>query len=90
MRATVRKNFAFDPIVVAHLEEIAAEEKTSHTKIIQELIEKRYGEFEKQKKIKAFNDLTKIIKESEPNPFLQQFEPDDPKVIQKVKAMMHE
>lgn len=90
MAATVRKNFAFEPIVVEHLEELAKDMKTSLTQVVQRLIEDRYEEIERQKKLKAFTDLTKIIKESRPNPFLEQFESDDPKVIQKVKAMIHE
>lgn len=57
MQTTIRKNFAFDPTVVAHLEEIAAEKKASLTKTLQELIEKRYEETLKQKKLKAARSI---------------------------------
>lgn len=90
MAATIRKNFALKPIVVKHLEEIAADMNTSLTKALQELIEKKYAEKERAKKLEAFHRSIELIKESSPNPFLEQFAPDDTKVIQKVKAMMYE
>ena len=90
MAATIRKNFAFEPMVVKHLEEIAADMNTSLTKALQELIEKKYADKEREKKLEAFHRSLELIKESSPNPFLEQFAPDDTKVIQKVKAMMYE
>ena len=90
MQNTVRKNFAFEPMVAKHLEEIAADMNTSLTKALQELIEKRYEDIERAKKLEAFHRSIELIKESSPNPFLEQFAPDDTKVIQKVKVMMYE
>lgn len=57
MKANVRKNFAFSPIVAEHLEELAKNSKTSLTQMVQELIEKRYEELENQKKIKAAKSI---------------------------------
>ena len=90
MQNVVRKNFAFDSMTVKHLEEIAADMKMSLTKTMQELIEKRYEEIERIKRLEAFHGAIKLIQKSDSNPFLEQFSPDDPKVIQKVKAMMYE
>jgi hypothetical protein len=53
MSATLRKNFVFDTTVVAHLEEIARIEGLSLTKAISEMIEARYEEIAKQKRIEA-------------------------------------
>ncbi|MCX6075030.1 MAG: hypothetical protein NTY39_11965 [Campylobacterales bacterium] len=88
MSATLRKNFVFDAIVVSHLEEIARVEGLSLTKAINNMIEQRYEEIAKQKRIEAFESLILSIQQGERNPFLDQFAPDDNKVIQKVKAMM--
>lgn len=57
MAATVRKNFAFEPIVVEHLEELAKDMKTSLTQVVQRLIEDRYEEIERQKKLKAAKSI---------------------------------
>ena len=78
MSAVVRKNFVFDAVVVQHLEELAASMGKSLTKTVQEIVEERYKEIEKQKKLAAaieiagsatgvFGDLT----------------------IQQIKASMH-
>ena len=88
MSATLRKNFVFDSTVVAHLEEIAHIEGLSLTKAISEMIEARYEEIAKQKRIEAFESLILSIQKGGHNPFLDQFAPDDHKIIQKVKAMM--
>ncbi|MDD2828626.1 MAG: hypothetical protein PHW18_03515 [Sulfuricurvum sp.] len=53
MSATLRKNFVFDSTVVAHLEEIAKIEGLSLTKAISEMIEQRYEEIAKQKRLEA-------------------------------------
>lgn len=53
MSATLRKNFVFDSTVVAHLEEIARIEGLSLTKAISEMIEERYEEIAKQKRLEA-------------------------------------
>lgn len=53
MQNAVRKNFAFEPMVAQHLEEIAADMNTSLTKALQELIEKRYEDIERAKKLEA-------------------------------------
>lgn len=53
MSATVRKNFAFEASVAEHLEELAVSMHTSLTKVVQELIEERYSEILKRKKIEA-------------------------------------
>jgi hypothetical protein len=88
MSATLRKNFVFDSTVVAHLEEIARIEGLSLTKAISEMIEQRYEEIAKQKRIEAFESFLSSVEQGGPNTFLRQFAPDDHKVIQKVKAMM--
>lgn len=57
MSATLRKNFVFDSTVVSHLEEIARIEGLSLTKAITEMIEARYEEIAKQKRIEAFESI---------------------------------
>lgn len=57
MSATLRKNFVFDSTVVAHLEEIARIEGLSLTKAISEMIEQRYEEIAKKKRIEAFESI---------------------------------
>jgi hypothetical protein len=53
MSATMRKNFVFDATTVAHLEEIASIKGISLTKAISEMIEERYEEIAKQKRLEA-------------------------------------
>lgn len=53
----IRKNFVFKKEVAQHLEEIAKKENKSMTKIIEELIEKKYSEVSKENKLKALNEL---------------------------------
>jgi hypothetical protein len=88
MSSTLRKNFVFDAIVVSHLEEIARVEGLSLTKAINNMIEQRYEEIAKQKRLEAAMSLLESVQQGGPNLFLRQFAPDDNKVIQKVKAMM--
>lgn len=88
MSVTLRKNFVFDSTIVAHLEEIAHSKGLSLTKTISELIEERYKEIAKQKRIAAAESLIISIQQNGSNSFLSQFAPDDNKVIQKVKAIM--
>lgn len=57
MSAVVRKNFVFDARVAQHLEELAASMGKSLTKTVQELVEQRYKEIEKQRKIAAAMDI---------------------------------
>jgi hypothetical protein len=57
MSATLRKNFVFDATTVAHLEEIARIEGLSLTKAINNMIEERYEEIAKQKRIEAFESV---------------------------------
>lgn len=57
MSATLRKNFVFDATIVSHLEEIARIEGLSLTKAISEMIEQRYEEIAKQKRIEAFESI---------------------------------
>lgn len=57
MSATIRKNFVFDVTVAQHLEELAASMGKSLTKTVQELVEQRYKEIEKQKKIAAAMEI---------------------------------
>lgn len=87
---TIRKNFLLDEEIVEHLKEIAKANNTTQTQVIRNMIEEQYQEIEGQKKLEAFRRLTKSIEESGKNLFLKQFGTDDHKVIQKVKAMMHE
>ena len=88
MSATLRKNFVFDAIVVSHLEEIARIEGLSLTKAINNMIEQRYEEIAKQKRLEAAMSLLESVQQGGPNLFLRQFAPDDHNIIQKVKAMM--
>ncbi len=85
---TIRKNFLLDEETVEHLKRIAEEENINQTQVIRNMIEEKYQEVSKREKLEAFNNLIKSVKESGPNPFLEQFAPDDNKIIQKVKAMM--
>ena len=51
----VRKNFVFKKEVASHLEELAKIEGKSMTMFIQEMIEEKYKEIEKEKKLAAFH-----------------------------------
>lgn len=53
MASTVRKNFAFDPVAVKQLEEIAASMNTSLTKTLEKLISSSYEHIEKKRRLKA-------------------------------------
>lgn len=59
----VRKNFVFKKEVSDHLAEIAKREGKSMTKIIEELVEKKYMEVSKEEKLKALNDFFELTKE---------------------------
>jgi predicted DNA-binding protein len=87
---TIRKNFLLDEEIVEHLKEIAKANNTTQTQVIRNMIEEQYQEIEMQKRLEAFHRLTKSIEKSGDNPFLKQFAPNDHKVVQKIKAMMHE
>lgn len=54
---TVRKNFVFDDAVALHLEELAKREQKSMTALVQEMIEERYREIEREKKLAAFHAI---------------------------------
>ena len=88
MGVTVQKNFIFEQSVAEHLEELALFMRTSVDTALKELIEERYAEIEKRNKLKAFEALTESIKKGGRNPFLEQFAPDDVKVVQKIKEIM--
>jgi len=79
---TVRKNFVFDEVVAAHLEEMAAREHKSQTALIQEMVEENYSEIEKRKKKKAFDGFVGSM-----SGVFEAYK-DDEKVIQKIKADM--
>lgn len=49
----VRKNFVFKKEVAEHLEAIAKKEGKSMTKVVEELVEKKYSEVSKEEKLKA-------------------------------------
>lgn len=85
---TIRKNFVFDEEIAAHLKEIAEQEGMNQTEVIRNLIEEKYQEISKTEKLAAFHRLMNSIQESDPNPFFEQFDKDDHKILQKVKAMM--
>ena len=53
----VRKNFVFKKEVAKHLEEIAKRENKSMTKVVEELVEKKYSEVSKEEKLKALNSF---------------------------------
>jgi hypothetical protein len=57
MSAGVRKNFVFDATVAQHLEELAASIGKSLNKTVQELVEERYKEIEKERKIAAAMEI---------------------------------
>ncbi len=88
MGVTVQKNFIFEQSVAEHLEELARFMRTSVDTALQEIIEERYVEIDKRDKLKAFETLTESIKTSGSNSFLDQYAPDDVKVVQKIKEIM--
>lgn len=53
----VRKNFVFKKEVAQHLEAIAKKENKSMTKVVEELIEKKYSEVSKEEKLKALHSF---------------------------------
>lgn len=53
----VRKNFVFKKEVADHLAEIAKREGKSMTKIVEELVEKKYSEVSKKERLKALHSL---------------------------------
>jgi len=85
---TIRKNFVFDEEIAEHLKEIAERDGTTQTEIVRNLIEEKYQEISREEKLAALNRLLKQSKEAGPNPFLEQFDKNDNKILQKVKAMM--
>ena len=85
---SIRKNFVFDEEIVEHLKEIAEQEGMNQTEVVRNLIEDRYQEISKTEKLAAFHRLMNSIQESGSNPFFEQFDKDDHKILQKVKAMM--
>ncbi len=54
---TVRKNFVFDETVAEHLTELAEENGTSMTAMVQELIEERYKSSRVKKRLEAFDRI---------------------------------
>lgn len=84
---TIRKNFLFDDEIVEHLKAIAERDGTNQTEVVRNLIEEKYQEIAKNGKLQAFNNLMQMIEEAGPNEFLAQFDKDDNKILQKVKAM---
>jgi len=54
---TIRKNFIFDENVAKHLEELAKLENKTQTQTIQELIEQKYKELEKKRKLEILNEV---------------------------------
>lgn len=85
---TIRKNFLLDEEIAKHLEEIAKKENTTQTNVIKNMIEERYEEYSVQEKLEAFDSIIKYVEKSTPNKFLEQFDKNDNKIIQKVKGMM--
>ena len=55
MSATVRKNFVFDAEVASHLDELAKQNNTSMTALVEEMIEDRYKSIKVKKRMKALN-----------------------------------
>jgi predicted DNA-binding protein len=53
----VRKNFVFKKEVAQHLEAIAKKEGKSMTKVVEELVEKKYSEVSKEEKLKALHSF---------------------------------
>lgn len=85
---TVRKNFLFDDEVAQHLEKIAKDAGITQTQVVKDLIQEKYEVVSVKEKLEALDRIIQSVKNSEPNTFLQQFDADDTKIIQKVKAMM--
>ena len=85
---TIRKNFLFDDEIVEHLKAIAERDGTNQTEVVRNLIEEKYQEIAKQERLLAFRQLIKQSEEAGPNEFLAQFDKNDNKILQKVKAMM--
>lgn len=53
----IRKNFVFKKEIAEHLQEIAKRENKSMTKVVEELVEKKYNEVSKEEKLKALKQL---------------------------------
>ena len=86
---TIRKNFLLDEEIVEHLKEIAKISNTTQTQVIRNMIEEQYQEIEMQKKLKAFRNWNRSIEQQGSNPFMEQFAPDETKILQKVKGMRY-
>lgn len=76
----VRKNFVFKKEIAEHLEEIAKRESKSQTKVVEELVEKKYNEVSKEEKLEALHSFFEQTK--------GMFEPN--MTIQSIKASMDE
>jgi predicted transcriptional regulator len=85
---TIRKNFLLDDEIANHLEEIAKKENTTQSKIIRNLIEEKYEDISVKDKLDAFGQILQSVEKSGTNPFLEQFDTNDTKIVQKVKGMM--
>ncbi|MBN2824980.1 MAG: hypothetical protein JXQ76_06645 [Campylobacterales bacterium] len=69
---SVRKNFVFKENIAKHLEEIALKESKSMTKVLEELIEQKYEETNKEKRLQALNDFFDITEKLiKPNTTIQ-------------------
>ena len=83
----VRKNFLFDENIAKYLKELSQDENTNMTAYLSGLIEKQYQKREKQKRLDAFYHMSQSVKEAGPNHFLANFDSNDHKIIQKIKAL---
>lgn len=58
----VRKNFTLSKKAEEYLKMLAKEKKKSQSEVLEELIEKEAIEYEKKKKLEAFEELLKSVK----------------------------
>ena len=84
---TIRKNFLLDDEIAQHLEELAKKQNLTQTQVIKNMIEDKYEEISIAEKLEILHSLVDSS-EKNPNPFYEQFDKNDHKILQKVKGMM--
>ena len=85
---TIRKNFLLEEEIAQNLEKIAKDAGVTQTQVVKNLIQDKYEEISVKEKLEAFEQIMQSVNHSGANKFLEQFEKDDTKILQKVKAMM--
>ncbi len=85
---TIRKNFLLDDEIAEHLEKIAKKDNITQTQVIRNMIEEKYEKYSIEEKLEALERIIKSAKKLGPNKFLEQFDKNDNKILQKVKGMI--